>query len=364
MKIFPFFSFSGSHREIGRQYGEACSDLIKEHLDLAYERVLQHPKTTRAQIQEKALLYRSSVLGTATFLDEEVQGLAEACNLTLAEAYFLQLRAEVLKSFSSKKSKSLTRECTTFVALPDATANGYPVGGQNADLPGYYSEICIVIEIVCSDYPAVLMVVPAGQLSYIGINSSGLGVFGNYLVCDGWRTGFPRYFLTRLALSQDNLQDAERLLLSVERASSRNLLVLDQYGQAIDLEFAVRRHAKLLPENDIFVHSNHFLAPELGDEEDASVEELKNSRIRFKRLQDLLHEVRGTIDVPVMQRLLLDRETYPDTLCIEAGDYPGSDEMTVASLIAEPAQGQIWVAVGPPTQNPYHCYSFSNRKVS
>ncbi|MEJ7757322.1 MAG: C45 family autoproteolytic acyltransferase/hydrolase [Nocardioidaceae bacterium] len=118
-------------------------------------------------------------------------------------------------------------ECTTFAVLPIAAADGTPLVGQNADLPALYSQLGVVIHVVPDDGPAVLMLTPAGQVSYIGINDRGLGVFGNFLSCDGWRVGFPRYLLTRPALLHDTVRGAVAAVRNVPRASSRNLIMLD-----------------------------------------------------------------------------------------------------------------------------------------
>jgi isopenicillin-N N-acyltransferase-like protein len=358
-RTFPFHKFFGTHREIGRQYGESCSALIKQNFDYSYQRLNSHTGATRQQVAEKVLAYRPFVLKYAPFLDEEIQGMAEGSNLSLTDAYFLQLRAELEVSFSRKASRSAGLECTTFVARDGATRDGTPLGGQNADLPGFYAEISIVMEIVSSDQPAVLMVTPAGQVSYIGMNNTGLCAFANYISCEGWRTGYPRYFLSRLALTCRNIPEAEHLLAPIYRASSRNLLLLDANSQAVDLECAVGQLGKIEIQKDLFVHSNHFLSPELQAEERAAPKDLHNSRVRLERLQTLLEEKHGQLDAVMMQDLLRDRETYPDTLSIEPGDDPDSDYITVTSLIAEPALCQFWVAAGPPSLNSYQRYSFS-----
>ena len=358
-KTFPYHKFSGTHLQIGQQYGESCSALIKQNFEYSYQRLQAHTGVNHQQIQDKVLEYRPFVLKYAPFLDDEIQGLAIGSGLSLTDAYFLQLRAELEVSFSPKPSRSAGMECTTFFARSGATLDGNLIGGQNADLPGFYAEICIVMEIASAGFPSILMVTPAGQVSYIGINNSGLCAFANYITCGGWRTGFPRYFLSRLALTQNNVHDAEALLTPIHRASSRNLLLLDSSDQAVDLEFAVEQQGKIVLQKDLFVHSNHFLAPELHAEELASPNDLHNSQVRLDRLQALLEQNYGRLDAVLMQQLLRDRETYPDTLSVEPGDDSESDYITVTSIIAEPALSKIWVTVGPPSLNKYKQYSFS-----
>jgi isopenicillin-N N-acyltransferase-like protein len=358
-KVFPFYRFSGSHFQVGLQYGSACRELIKKNLDLSMHRLREHTIATRQQILNTSLQYRPYVLRHAPFLDEEIQGVAESTGLRLEEIYFLQLRAEIQALFFSANERNPGKECTSFAIMGMGSSDRSPLGGQNADLPSFYSDLCIVVEIIPDDQPAVLMVTPAGQVSYIGMNRSGLCAFANYLVCDGWREGFPRYCLTRLALTEDNVSDAERILLEVQRASSRNILLLDAWGEILDLELAVQRHGRLIPTDGRLIHSNHFLSPELLGEERSCAGDQMNSQKRLSRLQQLIDGEFGSLDVDRLKGYLRDRQTYPDAVCLEPGDPGQGDEMTVASVIAEPAGGCLWAAVGPPSRNRYQRYSFT-----
>jgi isopenicillin-N N-acyltransferase like protein len=360
VKVFPFYSFSGSHFQIGQQYGRACRELININLNLSLKRIQERTDASREQILNTTLLYRPYILRYAPFLDEEIQGITASTGLTMEEIYFLQLRAEVQASFATSYDGNPVMECTTFAIAPTGTSDRQPLAGQNADLPSFYSDICIVVEMISKDQPPVLMVTPAGQVSYIGMNQTGLCVFANYLVCDEWKVGYPRYCLTRLALTQSNIGDAEQLLVKVQRASSRNLLMVDSRGEILDLEFAVQQHGRLTAPDGRLVHSNHFISPDMVDEERTSQGDLYNSQQRLSRLQHLIDDGFGNLDADRMQSCLIDRETYPDPVCIEPGDKGQGDEMTIASVIAEPAQKRMWVAVGPPSRNPYMCYSFTS----
>ena len=350
---FPAYRFAGTHREIGAQYGEACRDLILLHRDLALARLGDRAGVSRDAALTRALEYRPWVQRYAPFFDDEIQGLAAAANLSLAEAYALQLRAELATPLVEND------ECTGFAALAEATSDGAPLVGQNADLPAFYAQIGVVAELVADDQPAILMLLPAGQVSYIGINSAGVGCFANFLTCDGWRMGLPRYFLSRLALTQNCVADALAAVRGVQRASSRNLLLLDSDGHAADLETTPTRDAQLDPVDGLLAHANHYVAPELRDEERSPAAYVANSRVRQGRMEELLHERRGQLNATVMQEILRDRACYPDTLCRQLGDAD-SDVITFASVIGEPSRGRLSVAVGPPNEHEYVTHTFSN----
>jgi isopenicillin-N N-acyltransferase-like protein len=356
-RTFPFHRFSGTHRQIGEQFGEACRDLIALHRDTVLTRLGGRIGLTHEQALDKAMGYRQYVRQYAAFFDDEIQGMAGAAGLTLPEAYLLQLRAEAATPVIDDE----TQECTTFAVQPEATANGVGLVGQNADLPAFYRDIAITAEIRADDQPAVLMVLPAGQVSYIGINDRGVGVFANFVTCDGWRKGFPRYFLSRLALTEDNVDGAIERVRSVRRASSRNLIMLDANGTAADLETTPTRDARLDPDGGLLAHSNHYVHESLHDEERSPARNVSNSKIRLQQMRDLLAANRGQLDAERMQSILRDRTCYPDTLCRMPGDDPDSDTITFASVIAEPSEGRMWVAVGPPNENPYVPLEFEQR---
>jgi isopenicillin-N N-acyltransferase-like protein len=354
-RVFPHYRFSGTHEQIGEQFGEACRDLIHLHLDRALARLGDRNGLSREDALAKALTYQPWVVRYTPFFDDEIKGMARAASVSLPEAYLLQLRAEVATPILDED----TNECTTFAVQPEATANGIGIVGQNADLPTFYGEIAITAEIRPDDQPAVLMVLPAGQVSYIGINDRGLGVFANFVTCDGWRSGFPRYFLSRLALTEATVDGAIARVRGVRRASSRNLIMLDARGTAADLETTPTRDARLEPDDGLLAHSNHFVHDSLLDEERSEAKHVANSRVRLRQMRELLVANRGALDAGRMQAIMRDRACHPDTICRMPGDDPDSDVITFASVIAEPSEGRMSVAVGPPSENPYVLHQFS-----
>lgn len=363
-KSFPFYHFEGTPRQIGQQHGEACRELVHKNLEMATERLRRkYNVSTREEIIEAALKYRSYVQKYAPHFDEEIQGLAEGAGISLGESYLLQVRAELNKIFQTNQT-----ECTTFAVASEATADGSPLIGQNADLPAFYGELSVVIESIPDQGPASLMLTPAGQISFIGINDAGVGAFGNFVTCDGWRVGFPRYFLTKLALTQGTVAEAVNLVDSVYRASSRNLLMLDKQGGIADVETIPSKISIIQAKKGILAHSNHFVSPQLLDEERLTGIELENSRVRIARMEEMLDANRGKLNAEVMQDILRDRGSFPHCLCQIEGDEgmqaPGekaTDIITFASVIAEPGKGHLWIAIGPPDQYEYKKYSFSPR---
>jgi len=360
---FPFFRFEGSHYEIGEHYGRACADLIHRHRDLALDRLQARMGISPDDARARALAYRPYIQKYAPFFDDEIRGVAAGSGLSLEDAWLIQLRAELGVVTKEDIEKEPGDECTTFAVLPEATADGLGLIGQNADLPDFYSQISVVVEMVFDDMPSILMLLPAGQVSYIGINDRGLGVCANYLSCEGWRVGFPRYLLSRLALTHETVDDAIAAVRAVPRASSRNLLMLDTRGSAADLETTAIHDARVGPERGIIAHANHYTHETMLQHERAQSPYLENSRIRHATMREMLDARHGELSPAVMQTILRDRSCHPDCLCRTGADNPETDTITFASLIAQPLEKRIWVAVGPPNEHEYYRYAFGAQPV-
>ena len=355
-RAFPHAKLAGSHREVGFQHGATFKDLIAQHLDQALTNLAKRG-VSRATALTRAGKYQPFVKMHTSFLDEEIQGVAEGAALSLEEAYLLQLRAEVAHTDKDHPGD----ECTTYAVEPAATKNGEAFLGQNADLPPFYAELGVVVEISVPDKPAVMMFTPAGQVSYIGMTSTGFAAGGNYLTCGGWREGFPRYLLTRTAMTCETVDDAAKLLDRLPRASSRNIIMLDPNAKALDLESAPRVTGAITSTNDIIAHANHFIS-DIAGEELAAPRDLENSQIRQSSMRRLLEAEHGSLTLTDLIRVMRNRDAVPDALCRHPGEGPGATS-TVAAMIAQPAQQTLWVAVGPPDQHKFYGYTFGQTEV-
>lgn len=357
--LFPVHRFAGSHRAIGRAYGETCRDRVREHLDLAMQRIAARRGWDAMAATDQALAYRPLIVAHAAFFDDEVQGLAEGAGIGLGQAYLLQLRAELNPSRPVAAAEEMQNaECTTLAVNGLASADGAVYAGQVADLPLMYAGLGVIVEFAPTDQPAVLMFTPAGQLSYIGVNDRGVACFGNYLQCDGWRLGVPRYFLSRIALTRDTVAGALDAIRAVPRASSRNLMLADARGAIIDLETTVDDDAELAPHSGVLAHANHYASPALAAHERSRDTYLFNSRQRHARMHALLHEGVGGHDLSGLQAIARDRHGAPH--CISRSPHEGgSGSMSIAAVIASLTRRRLWVADGPPHAHEFVEVGFS-----
>jgi isopenicillin-N N-acyltransferase-like protein len=341
----------GSGFAAGALYGEACCDLIREHLEYALGRLDRGRGMGAEAAFRRAAAYRALTAAEQPDLAAEIDGVAHGANLACTEAaWALQLRAELQRP----EENATEHECTSFAVVGDATVDGETIAGQNADLPSFYSRLLVLMQRTIPGQGRLTTLTPAGQIGYHGMNEHGVAVFANFLHTDGWRVGVPRYLLTRIALAERTREAAVAAVARTLRASPRNLLIADPSG-ATDLETTPTEVARIEPVEGVLAHSNHYVAPALERAERAEPKGIANSRQRLAQMTALLRERRGTLDIPGIAEVLRDRQCAPDALSRAPGEW-ADDVITIASTIAEVAARRLWIAIGPPHQAAYYAY--------
>jgi len=349
MSQFPHHRLQGTPREVGRQHGEALRSMIRAHLELIYTQGAQRSNLAPETGRRWALAFGPMIGEAAPHFLEEIEGVAEGAGIERAEALLLQVRQEVAHV---ARFGAVDLECTSFAVSGPYTRAGTTFAGQNADLAGGIEAFSAVLTFAVTGKPAVMMLVPAGQISYLGISSEGLSADANFLRSAGWRTGFPRYLLTRLAIEQPTLKAAVDAALTPRRASSRNLLLADRTGAMVDIETTAQEHG-LEWGAGCLVHANHHVLPGMGGHETATAEERHNSGCRQDRIAALMEEHRGRIDATVLKTVLRDHANRPHSICAHPGERVS---YSFASIVSDLEAGAMEVAVGPPCEHDYVRY--------
>jgi len=323
--------------------------MIRAHLELIYTQGAQRSNLVPETARRWALAFGPMIGDAAPHFLEEIEGVAEGADIEQSEALLLQVRQEVAHV---ARFGAVDLECTSFAVSGPYTRAGTTFAGQNADLAGGIEAFSAVVTFAVTGKPAVMMLVPAGQISYLGISSEGLSADANFLRSAGWRTGFPRYLLTRFAIEQPTLKAAVDAALTPRRASSRNLLLADRTGAMVDIETTAQEHG-LAWGDGCLVHANHHVLPGMAGHETATAEELHNSGRRQDRIAALMEEHRGRIDATVLKTVLRDHANRPHSICAHPGERVS---YSFASIISDLEAGAMEVAVGPPCEHDYVRY--------
>ena len=330
----------GSHSEMGRQLGEQQRDEIAETIELLRAEI---PAAERDGVDGRVAAYAPFVERHTPHLADELRGLAAGARIRELDALFLQVRFELLGD--------QTDGCTTF-AVPRA---GSVLTGQNVDTKPQYASFGRVVRMRPDNGPPILFYTyMPGLIGYLGINGAGLSCLGNGVFCADWRPGFPRYLVIRRVLECERIDEAVAALRTLERASSINLLLTDRTGDLRDIELTVDEVAELPPSPAGIAHANHYehdafrgadvLRPLLPDSEE-----------RRSRMSGLLGGIAADERLDSAKAALRDHTGHPTSICrhYDAGGPPTHWHQSIASLIAEPAEGRLHVCFGNPCEREF-----------
>ncbi len=352
----PVIKVRGSPYERGVQHGRQCGDLIRRYPEVLLEALRLEaqwramdsrlPLPDREELLRRAMQFLPLMDALAPHLVEEVRGIADGARLSLAEVLLVNVRADVMGV------AAVDALCTAFAVGRSATADGGVLSGQNLDQHPANRDLLIMLHVEPDSGPAMLICSFAGLLGYPGINSAGVSLFQNALSTHVWRaSGAPHYFLKRLLLEQTSIAECLAVARRVEVCSSTNYVLTDRDGTLLDLEMTPDGLETLEPQDDLLVHTNHFRSAALASQE-ALLANIPDSARRGPRMQELLAQRHGKLNVQEVKKILADHDGAPTAICRHEPKV-----ITIASMIAEPDQGRLHVAAGNPCEQDFVTYS-------
>lgn len=355
---------SGSHREVGRQVGEAGRDAIAWGLDAYASRFAGLAGFGFAEAVERARAYLRPAEDYAPQAVEQLRGMAEGANVRFEQLFALNCSEE----FTCEAERSWPPEhCTSFAVVADDR----PVAGHNEDwYPEEIEAQTVRVVRVTGHWSqaAYISAGPAYNLPITGVTAAGFSSAANTVYYRDERFGVPNNLILATVLVQPDLEHVKKLLTLTPRARGSNHLLCDARGRVWDVETSGERWAFLdgsppPPEavasgvTALCVHTNHYLSPELTPG-DASRSE--GSRLRLERATRLLVDGLAAGDelVELARRVLSDHENAPLSICDHwEDDDPDPDQsVTTASMVWEPAEGRAHIALGQPCTAGYQTY--------
>ena len=204
----------------------------------------------------------------------------------------------------------------------------------------------VALTIHQSSLPVIKTITEAGIIGKIGLNSSGVGVCLNAIRAVGLSyTRMPVHLGLRLALECKSTKEAVEKLGEVGMASSGHILIADNGGDAVGLEFTSSTFAELLAdENGRIVHSNHLLADHSG------VVEPKWLADSPDRIKQMLNLTNGSNDMGWREfsGLFEDENGYPSSICRDQSGK--SDIATLFNIVMDLKAKKAIVRIGRPTE--------------
>ena len=205
----------------------------------------------------------------------EIEALADAAQINPLWIYAVNSRSEI-----------------TELGQNECTALFFPRTGllaQNWDWFAQIENLMVIIRIELPEKHSILMMTEPGIIGKIGLNSAGLGVCLNFLTDPRTRRGLPIHILMRALLEANSLLDIKQ---DIERAGvgrSGNLLIGAAGGNGIDIEFRTDCSYEFPVDNNIFLHTNHYLGCDLAT---GTLEQQENTLQRLSHARRLATSVR------------------------------------------------------------------------
>jgi len=352
----PLIHISGSHREMGRQMGEACRKQVAHSIKNSRE-LLEDARDTIQLTWKLAAIQARKYIPFAEEIYpqyvEELKGIAEGANVSYDDLVVLNAMEAV-----TNDALHLTK-CTSMGVTQQNTANGHVLLAHNEDwVPEDEADIYLV-HARPDDEPPFLAMTYGGLLPNIGFNAFGIAQLCDTVYPNDSRIGIPRIINSRAVLGSRTPSEAMRHMLAPHRAAGYNYLLAHDSGEIYNVEVSAHHFAILYDVEGYMVHTNHYLDYQMVQIESES-DELISTRVRYHRALRLLKQS-SQHNITTLQAIQRDHVNFPDSICnhSEIGD-PLDREKTIMGLIIDLTSRQMHAVWGNPCENNYSTYQLED----
>lgn len=360
---FPLFEVEGGPEEVGRAYGRQAGEYIHRSIAI-YRNAFARKGVTWDVARAKAREFAPNVERYDAALLAELAAIAEGAEVPLEDIVAINARTELLygqRPAAAPGADTDADGCTGAIAMPEATADGHTLHGQNWDWRDECADSSVVLKVQPADGPRMLIFVEAGILARCGLNDAGVAITGNFLQTDRdyGLTGVPLPFIRRRVLMSTALGQAIRVVFDAPRTFSNNLMISQRDGECIDLEATPREVFWIHADQGLLVHANHFTSPgALAKVHDLGLETNTDSLYRDRRVRARLASRLGELTVGDFQAAFADRYGAPRAVCRSPVLGPGGKtSSTVATVVMDTSEGKMWIAKRPYEGARYRQYS-------
>lgn len=360
---FPFYDLSGTPEEIGLQYGQKAAEQIRTSISI-YKTAFEQKGVTWERAREIAASFAPQIEAYNPAYLTEITKIAEGAELPREEIIAINARTEILYGQLPQTAAGADDDpdgCTGAIAMPETTADGHMIHGQNWDWRDECADSAVVLRISPRGLPRMLVFVEAGILARCGMNSEGIALTGNFLQTerDYGLPGVPVPFIRRSILSATSLAEATRVVFDSARAFSNNLMLSQRDGEAVNLEATPQEIFWMTPQEGLLVHANHFISEAAKSKvKDIGLETNTDSIYRDRRVREYLAGQSGKVTLEHFKVAFADRYGAPRAVCRSPISGPGGkSSSTVATILMDTTAGKMWVAKRPYGPHRYTEYS-------
>jgi isopenicillin-N N-acyltransferase-like protein len=342
---FPLIDLAGSPRERGRLHGKAAADRLRRGARMYADSLLKSG-VDWPELERRAEALVPSIDRFDPTYVEEMRGIAEGAGEPFAAVVLMNARTEMVAAARQQEAaKQAPDGCTAALALPEASADGVLLHGQNWDWRAECAETGVVLRIRRDDGPDILTFTEAGGLARSGLNSAGIGLTANALECDrDYRCGpgVPLPFIRRKVLESAQLAQAVQVIVATPKLGSNHMAV--SHGEeAFGFECAPDETFWIAPERGVYVHANHWIADSARAKvKDTGLAETPCSIYRDKRVRDRLAPNNGKLTLDDFRAAFFDDWNAPWSVCRPPRpNSRGVMTATSAMILMRPVEGRL-----------------------
>lgn len=349
----PIIRVKGSHREIGRQIGEACKPQI-EHSLINARNLLDSTYTDLELTWDGAIIQAKKYMPFAQErypqYVEELIGISEGAGVAFDDLAVLNAMEAV-----TMDALHLTK-CTSFAVNQTLTADGSVLVAHNEDWLPEDEEDVYIVHVEPDDEPPYIAMTYGGLLANVGMNAAGIAQCCDSVYPTDSRIGIPRVIVSRAVLAARTPAEAIRYMLIPQRAAGYNHLLAHDSGELYNVEVSARNFAILYGLDGFVVHTNHYLDERMKLIE-SEPDELIDTRVRYFRALRLIRQATSH-NIKTLQAIQRDHVNFPNSICNHAVQEtnPLDREKTICSLIMDLSEKVLYLAWGNPCANSYYSY--------
>jgi len=349
----PLIEVSGTHREMGRQIGEARREQVRHSIANArmlIEETYDQLELTWEGAQIQARKYLPFAEELYPQFVEEMRGIAEGAAAVYDDVVALNAMEGV-----TMDALHLTR-CTSLAVNEQRTADGHVLAAHNEDWVPEDEADVFVISAKPREEPPFLAMTYGGLLPNVGFNAEGIAQLIDSVYPTDSRIGIPRLVLARAVLAARRISGAIGRAIVSRRAAGYNHVLVHESGEMYSIEVSARKFEILHAADGYMVHTNHYLAPSMAEVE-SEPEDRISSRVRYFRANRLLRQS-SAHSIKTLQAIQKDHVNLPNSICNHAIEWtdPLDREKTINAMVIDLTAREMHIAWGNPCQNGYHTY--------
>ena len=333
---------SGNPTERSKSYAEQLRTRIQQTYDFYNDVVFKHSELSGVEIYERVNILISKTRAVFPNLISELECISESSNIPIQQIFLINARTEILNASVG--------ECTS-IAIPKNN-----LLAQTWDWIEEMENLMVILIVEKEDGSSFVTLTEPGMLAKIGINNYGISVGLNFLKSKHSLDGVPVHLLLRAILDCTSLKKVREIVAQSNMGKSSYIPVATSIGEAVGFEFSNDAMQELTPMDDVLLHTNHCLAPNM-----TSVP-LPTSNQRYETtLANLRTDT--NFDFATVDRILSD--TSSSEAPVQA-PYRPSESLgnlsvgTCATIIMELEKLRFSYRKGPNPFGPYHTICLSD----